>query len=1197
MNSDIFRQAVEDLTSPTRRKGRTISAYAAAGGSTPKPVRTGRVTGFSLSGGAQTEDAPEKFETETMRRQKDASTREGAMAAIDKVREGVITSGYRADGFRKFALAQVDSEIAAHGKVRGEWLMAQLRDIAQAQDAKHGTDTTGKVMEALSLPFGPQVIIGEGSLRPLTPEEKARAQAQYESERVPLGPIGQFQRQAEDAAGQVGKWLPTMGGEPVARGLVGAGMSLLSSGEMMNDPRVPEFDRKMAAAQFFTGILTAVTGGGFVAHFTTSGGSLAQGVLGSVGALKEAAPEMASHIDEAAAVLSRMPEQEADGLLRQAAEAHAPHSVTDDAVEPAPKIADPIAPGPPKTSASGLIDPIDPEAPVPEFLRKHREKRDAGTAVPTAEPPPGAAGVPEPPVLSQADVVPKRRTVMDVDADIEAVTAEIKNPGGSRLRRGAVSVGPQDVTRALKLGALYLEKGYRTFDEWSRQMIATFGASIKPHLSSVWNEVSKVPKSGPVQVLSDALKESTLLRGTVAADVAKQARARTAAVQASYQAKGGGLGTMGQEMGAFKGTYANHLIELPETLDYADVDHMAQVIDAYEYMSPQAKTATKAALQRLFGLDPGGDPRFGVLPQPHEIANLSKVFGLDFGTQLRTMARPTLWQELSSWRKMGLLTNARTIQRNAIGNLVKAVRNSALRPADAALDMLVSPISGQRSVTGAPVVTAGTVKRAASRALRDMRDVVRHGAETTFGEAAPESRFFLTKWMQRGQGVQDVPWKALAYETSIVEQAKLEAKALRLKGAEARAHVRALVDSPTEAMGTQAKASAEFATFNNENKLADWLRSDKVPGEDFGQFVVDLFMPFKTVPLNIGADIATSNPLGAVYNLAKTIAKARAGALSAAEQAHLVRSMNNGVLGTGLMWLGWEMAHRGQLTGAPSSSDRSLNETEQALGAPPTSFFMNGKAYNVGSVNPFFNVMLLGATVYDRTRERMDREEAKAAKADFFEEGKDTSVPEGFGGMAGALKDRPGAVFDAFQAVLREQSFYKGIKDALDAASSEKSWNQYGAETAASFVPTAVEDAGRTFGGDKGVKRPQTVSEALQERTGRGFGLPTKADVLGTRVQMESSAFDLFNTRTALKGEAAEFLRKHRVRIGTVGKEEGETEKSYQARRESLGKLVKQRIEEDLPFLKGETNRVAVQREIDRIVRDAKQELRSGLGR
>ena len=190
MDSPIFRQAVqEDLKAKPRRK-RLASVREAAG---PEPakrtLRLGAVVdvsagkpqaaplpeGFSLgeprgtgreakapvqgSGRLAPEDTqriaesfltPEgRQETQTQKRMRDTTTREGALAALDKVRLGRVTRGEEGnDPVRQRFLDRVDARIADQGQIDPEWLKEELRLVTSAQSSK-------EVDEAMALPFGP----------------------------------------------------------------------------------------------------------------------------------------------------------------------------------------------------------------------------------------------------------------------------------------------------------------------------------------------------------------------------------------------------------------------------------------------------------------------------------------------------------------------------------------------------------------------------------------------------------------------------------------------------------------------------------------------------------------------------------------------------------------------------------------------------------------------------------------------------------------------------------------------------------------------------------------------------------------------------------------------------------------------------------------------------------------------------------
>lgn len=190
MDSPIFRQAVqEDLKAKPRRKRlasvreaagpdpakRTLRLGAVVDVSAGKPQAAPLPEGFSLgeprgtgrdakapvqgSGRLAPEDTqriaesfltPEgRQETQTQKRTRDTTTREGALAALDKVRLGRVTRGEEGnDPVRQRFLDRVDARIADQGQIDPEWLKEELRLVTSAQSSK-------EVDEAMALPFGP----------------------------------------------------------------------------------------------------------------------------------------------------------------------------------------------------------------------------------------------------------------------------------------------------------------------------------------------------------------------------------------------------------------------------------------------------------------------------------------------------------------------------------------------------------------------------------------------------------------------------------------------------------------------------------------------------------------------------------------------------------------------------------------------------------------------------------------------------------------------------------------------------------------------------------------------------------------------------------------------------------------------------------------------------------------------------------
>lgn len=146
---------------PDVSAGRPQSAPLPEGFSLGEPRGTGREAKSAVQGSGRlapedTQRIAESFltpegrqETQTQKRMRDTTTREGALAALDKVRLGRVTRGEEGnDPVRQRFLDRVDARIADQGQIDPEWLKEELRLLTSAQSSK-------EVDEAMALPFGP----------------------------------------------------------------------------------------------------------------------------------------------------------------------------------------------------------------------------------------------------------------------------------------------------------------------------------------------------------------------------------------------------------------------------------------------------------------------------------------------------------------------------------------------------------------------------------------------------------------------------------------------------------------------------------------------------------------------------------------------------------------------------------------------------------------------------------------------------------------------------------------------------------------------------------------------------------------------------------------------------------------------------------------------------------------------------------
>jgi hypothetical protein len=806
-------------------------------------------------------------------------------------------------------------------------------------------------------------------------------------------------------------------------------------------------------------------------------------------------------------------------------------------------------------------------------------------------------------VTPTAQIVDKpKRTVQDVQAEIDAVKQRMQNRGQTgrpqtTTRGGAgTKIGPDDIKDAVTLGRLHFEKGLRSFDDWSREMISSFGSAIRQHLPEIWKQVNQPVTGDSVDRLQQALNEASPLRESFANQLSSAAQKERAGRLAGAQSASVGKPlseSLGKQLGSQKGSYANYSFELPAPISEDDLQHLKDMVLTHPQLSPYDKLNAQLALEKI-----AGDGQYGGLPTSGEIASLEKVFGKGIGTKLRTMDAPSFWEEIVLYRKAGLLTGPRTILRNALGNFVNAVRNEGLRPFDAVSDQLVSLAfkkynNGQRTIAGVMLPSAERTQAVLQKTTQDVAEIMKHGQSIDgTSEVFKESRNPLVKYALRFQGVQDAIWMNSAYERSLLEQATLMAKK------DKSLDVSALVNSPTEAMDLQAQIDSQIATFNAPNKLSDSIKKlTQVPG--VGK-LIEFLVPFKKVPSNIGSEMLQANPAGTMYNLAKAINEVnKTGELSYTTQRALSKSVVNGTLGGTLLWMGTKLAQEGKLTGS-APVDPTQKTTNEALGIRPASLQIGDARYQLTGTHPMFSVMALGASMYESAQKRFDQATTQADKI------KSKGLnPTDFGvkpqtGQVDPKQDA-GSWAVAFGSLMQEQPFLKGIKDFMDAASSERKMQSVVNSAASSFAPTLISDAQRMAGkGDDRIR--DTIGkglapdawDAFRSRLGFGKDLPAKVDAFGKEIKL-GGVFDVTNAKEVKADPVAVMMKNNGLTVTKLQRLPTEDAKHYETRQQLYGQFLYHVAQSAEPTLSRITDKKVLKEVWGRINDEVRSKLGGGL--
>lgn len=456
-------------------------------------------------------------------------------------------------------------------------------------------------------------------------------------------------------------------------------------------------------------------------------------------------------------------------------------------------------------------------------------------------------------------------------------------------------------------------------------------------------------------------------------------------------------------------------------------------------------------------------------------------------------------QQLLTLWKAGLLTNPKTHLVNLAGNTAFAALETAKDPVAALVDRLLQLRTGERTKGGITRLTMEASVHGAKAGLVEAWDIL-HGKPTavTKLELRPDVSFnnivldTYVKTIFRLLEAGDRPYYQAALFRSLAEQATVAGKKMGLQGVKLREYVEGTQRGEgllADQLTVQAISDAEVATFKDRTSLGKAAQSfaRDVPG---GQVI----LPFQRTPGAVATRVLEYSPLGLARGLKNAITVGLKGkGASPALQRAAAEQVARGLVGSGAVWLGAELARHDLMTGAAptmGSKDRTLWLQE---GRKANSLWFQGQWVNIGRVSPAGNLLALGANLY------------RAAQ----QPGANDLATQIINVGAGALK------------TVADQPFLTGASTALSAIQDpEREGPAFLRGLAGSVVPAAVGAVARASDVARvpqaGTGPASGVAGAVMERIpGLRTHLPPRITTLGDRIPAPGWVNALFNPATA----------------------------------------------------------------------------------
>ena len=452
----------------------------------------------------------------------------------------------------------------------------------------------------------------------------------------------------------------------------------------------------------------------------------------------------------------------------------------------------------------------------------------------------------------------------------------------------------------------------------------------------------------------------------------------------------------------------------------------------------------------------------------------------NYVSMLRT---PSLAEKAATLWKAGLLTSPTTHMANILGNTTMAVLESATNVVSTGFDVVGSLATGKRTVTVSPATIAAKIK-AIPAAAKEAKDYLKTGVysqELLSKYDLPKQIHFENKILEgytqavfRSLGAEDIFFRKVAMEESLETSARVIAKNEGLKGEEYVTRVRSLLQEPTNDMVMSAIDTAEYATFQSKNLLADLAgaaKSKAYTKNPWAGAFFEFIAPFTKTPANVAARVASYSPLGFVRAVIRAIPP------ETRSQALIVKDLGRATVGSSLMAIGSYLATKGLMTGnvptGKSERDQFFAEGKQA-----NALRIGDNWYQLNRISPAGNLLALGAEFHRLGREK---------------EGLSLGVSTIGAGVKG----------------LTQMTFLKGISSTLELlndpdANTEKFINN----ATGSLIPAFIGRTARTI--DPTMRIPEDVLDAVQARTPLlTEKVAVRRDVFGRKVVSPSGRFAL----------------------------------------------------------------------------------------
>mgnify|MGYP004640851549 CR=1 FL=1 len=478
-------------------------------------------------------------------------------------------------------------------------------------------------------------------------------------------------------------------------------------------------------------------------------------------------------------------------------------------------------------------------------------------------------------------------------------------------------------------------------------------------------------------------------------------------------------------------------------------------------------------------------------------------------------------EKVKTVRRMGMLSKVSTVMRNLVSNNVFDPVDSVARNVSVPLDMLVSKITGTRSVAGDASWFSAAKRKGSMDGLARACMEVGLDVDTSGGAGKYENTANRTFKMSGGvfSKLMSV-WEAYeGYTLNATDEFQKGGIEASVQQGIDRLYERGKIKD--DSLRDAGKQEALYRTFQDKTVLSDaaiGVRNalNKAHIGDVG--AGDIVLPFAQVPSNLGARAIEYSPAGLLVSTAdfiNMIDAAKKGNFTAAQQAKAVQGVGRALTGSGMIAIAAAGALRGWLKVTGDDEDKNkdalgkthgLDGTQLNISAAMRDIRGEGAEWqdgdtllSIGFLDPLNAQLTTGALIADDIR---SEEGVTAGRV----------LGNSLSGALQSVLDTP--VMSTFQDVATSYEYSDASTTGgkvLDAA------QKYAANQLSSVIPNSLrgiaqglDDTERNAYSSDNVWQ-QAVDNAKASIPGLRETLPAKTDVWGNPVKNEGGIRNFMN--------------------------------------------------------------------------------------